>query len=657
MIDYATIQRVKDAADIVDVVREFVTLRKAGANYKGLCPFHNEKTPSFVVTPSKQICKCFGCGKGGDAVHFVMEMEQLSYPEAIKWLGKKYGIEVKDREETDEERQASSVRQSMFAVNDWACSYFENILHNHPDGIAVGMAYLRGRGLRDDIIRRFRLGYSLEQRDALSTEAKSKGYKEEFLTKTGLCFKTDEGRLIDKYRARVIFPIFTVSGNVVGFGGRILSNDKKMAKYINSPDSEIYDKSRELYGLYQSKKAIVKEDRCYLVEGYMDVISMHQSGVENVVASSGTSLTEGQIRLLHRFTKNITVLYDGDAAGIHASLRGIDMLLSEGMNIKVLLLPDGDDPDSFAKKHSPEDFRKYLEDNQTDFITFKTNLLLKDASDDPIKRAQLIEDIVRSISVIPEGIVRQTYAHECARILETGEDLILNEISKQRRLRRQRDAEKKDGVAEGDNTAGEKKQEQKPSDITLTTNQRKDELPEERALIQQIIRHGEYVFTIDAAEEGEEPDSITVTEFIAQELEKDGLKFGNSLYQRILEDAIKVCTAGNIVALQYFLAHPDPEIAKLAGELGMDKEELTKQNKLQYGSEEARLASTVTMIINELKFSYVKRHLKNLELEIQQLSKAGETEACIEKMNEYKEMMEILSSLSYSAGERVVTGR
>lgn len=657
MIDYATIQRVKDAADIVDVVREFVTLRKAGANYKGLCPFHNEKTPSFVVTPSKQICKCFGCGKGGDAVHFIMEVEQLSYPEAIKWLGRKYGIEVKEKEETDEERQASSVRQSMFAVNEWACGYFEHILHGHPDGIAVGMSYFRGRGLRDDIIRRFRLGYSLEQRDALSREATAKGYKQEFLTKTGLCYSTDDGRLIDKYRARVIFPIFTVSGGVVGFGGRILSNDKKMAKYINSPDSEIYDKSRELYGLFQSKKAIVKEDRCYMVEGYMDVISMHQSGVENVVASSGTSLTEGQIRLLHRFTKNITVLYDGDAAGIHASLRGIDMLLSEGMNIKVLLLPDGDDPDSFARKHNAEEFRKYLEENQTDFITFKTNLLLEGAAGDPIKRANLIADIVRSISVIPEGIVRQTYAHECARMLQTDEALILSEITKERRARRQREADKSQGgVAEHgeDETAGTAKH---ASDIELATQQRLEELPEERALIQQIVRYGDYTFNLDADAGGAEGKEISIAEFVAQEFENDGIQFSNPLYRRVLGEALKACASGGVKALPYFLAHPDPEISGLAGELGMDKEELTPLNKVQYGNEEERLAPTVTMIISELKFSYVKRQLKRLEQEIQQLSQSGQMEACFEKMREHKEMMEILSSLSYYAGERVVTGR
>ena len=332
------------AADIVDVVKEFVTLRKAGVNYKGLCPFHNEKTPSFVVSPSKQLCKCFSCGKGGNVVHFVMEHEQMNYPEALRWLAKKYGIEIQEKELTNEERAAQSVRESMFVLNEWANKYFEETLHNHVDGVAIGMAYFRQRGLRDDIIRKFHLGYSLPVRDALAKAALAKGFSEEMLEKTGLCYRTDEGRLLDRYHARVIFPVQTVSGMTVAFGGRTLSADKKVAKYVNSPESEIYSKSRELYGLYLAKHAIVKQNRCYLVEGYMDVIAMHQSGIENVVASSGTSLTEGQIRLIHRFTDNITVLYDGDSAGIHASLRGIDMLLAEGLNVKVLLLPDGDDP-------------------------------------------------------------------------------------------------------------------------------------------------------------------------------------------------------------------------------------------------------------------------------------------------------------------------
>ena len=428
MIDRETIQRVLDAADIVDVVKEFVTLRRAGVNYKGLCPFHNEKTPSFVVSPSKESCKGFSCGKGGNVVHFIMEHEQLTYPEAIKWLGRKYGIEVHDKELTDDERQRESTRESMFVLNEWARDYFSDLLHNNVDGVALGMGYFRQRGFRDDIIRKFQLGYALPARDALAKAALAKGFSEEYLEKTGLCYRTDDGRLLDRYHDRVIFPVHTVSGKVVAFGGRILSSDKKLAKYINSPESEIYSKSHELYGLYLAKQAIVKQGRCYLVEGYTDVISMHQCGIENVVASSGTSLTEGQIRLLHRFTNNITVLYDGDSAGIKASLRGIDMLLAEGLNIKVLLLPDGDDPDSFARKHSAAEYQAYIEQHQVDFIKFKINLLMAEAERDPVKRAEMIRDVVKSVSVIPEGITRQDDVFESAAVLGRGEQPNPNEV-------------------------------------------------------------------------------------------------------------------------------------------------------------------------------------------------------------------------------------
>ncbi len=423
-----------DATDIVDVVKDFVMLRKAGVNYKGLCPFHNEKTPSFVVSPSKQLCKCFSCGKGGNAVHFLMELEQMTYPEAIKWLGNKYGIEVREKELTNEERLLENERESMFILNEWAGKYFTDVLLNDVDGVAQGLKYFRQRGFRDDTIRKFGLGFSPTDRTAMGHAALARGYRREYLLKTGLCYETDDHRLVDRYHGRVIFPVHTVSGKIVAFGGRILSSDKSVAKYVNSPESLIYSKSHQLYGLYQAKQAIVKAGCCYLVEGYTDVISMHQSGVENVVASSGTSLTEGQIRLLHRFTDHITVLYDGDAAGIKASLRGIDMLLKEGLTIKVLLLPDGEDPDSFARAHSAAEFRQYIETHQTDFIRFKTRLLLDTlASDDPVQRAALVSDIVRSISVIPDAIVRQMYVSESARLLSVSENLIAYETDKLRR--------------------------------------------------------------------------------------------------------------------------------------------------------------------------------------------------------------------------------
>lgn len=438
MIDRSTIDRIMAAADIVDVVGEFVTLRRSGANYKGLCPFHDEKTPSFMVSPSKQLCKCFSCGNGGNVVKFVMQHEQMTYPEALKWLGRRYGIEVKEREQTAEQKAAATAREAMFVVNEWARDYFVETLHNNVDGLAIGMSYFRRRGLRDDIIRKFQLGYSLEQRDALAQKAHAKGFEEKYIESTGLCYRTEDGRLLDRYHGRVIFPVHSVSGRIVAFGGRILNQEQKnVGKYVNSPESEIYSKKRELYGLYLAKQAIVKQDRCYLVEGYLDVISMHQSGVENVVASSGTALTPEQVRLIHRFTNNVTVLYDGDAAGIHASLRGIDILLSESLNIKVMLLPEGEDPDSYAQARTPEEFRKDLEENEEDFIQFKANLLLKDAGRDPMKRASVITDLTRSISVIPSDIVRQVYIHDLAGRLNIDESAIVNEVAKEIRKRKE----------------------------------------------------------------------------------------------------------------------------------------------------------------------------------------------------------------------------
>ena len=430
MIDQQTIERIIDAARIQDVVSDYVTLRRRGANMIGLCPFHNEKTPSFSVSPAKGIFKCFGCGKGGNSVHFIMEHEQVGYVEALKYLAAKYHIEVIEKELDAEELAMRNDRESMFLVNDFARTYFVNTLHNHIDGKAIGLSYFRERGFREDIIRKFELGYSLEQRDAFSQAAINKGFKKEYLVRTGLSMENDYGQLSDRFRARVMFPVHSLSGKVVAFGGRILKKDDKMAKYVNSPESDIYHKSNELYGIFFAKKAIVQQDRCFLVEGYTDVISMHQNGIENVVASSGTSLTPGQIRMIHRFTDNVTVIYDGDPAGIKASLRGIDLLLEEGMNIKVLLLPDGDDPDSFARKHSADAFIDFVEANSSDFIRFKTRLLMADAGNDPVKRAALIGDIVRSISLIPNQVIRAEYVKECGNLLSVDEALLYFEINK-----------------------------------------------------------------------------------------------------------------------------------------------------------------------------------------------------------------------------------
>ncbi len=446
MIDRATIDRILDAAQIYEVVSDFITLRKRGVNYVGLCPFHEDTTPSFYVSPAKGLCKCFACGKGGNAVHFIMEHEQMSYYEALRYLAKKYGIEVKERELSREEKIAQSERESLFLINQFARDHFCSTLHNHPEGRNVGMAYLRNRGFRDDIIERFQLGYCLESKHALADEALQKGYKRDYLLKTGLCYEREDHSLTDRFWGRVIFPVHTLSGKVVAFGGRVLAKGTKgiKVKYVNSPESEIYHKSNELYGIYFAKQAIVKHDRCYLVEGYTDVISMYQSGVENVVASSGTALTHGQIRMIHRFTSNMTILYDGDEAGIKASLRGIDLLLEEGMNIKVCLLPDGDDPDSFARKHSAEDFRNYIAEHETDFIRFKTRLLKDEMGRDPQQRVELISSVVQSISVIPDAIARDVYIHDCSQMLEVNDKLLVQEVAVRRERKAELDAERRE---------------------------------------------------------------------------------------------------------------------------------------------------------------------------------------------------------------------
>ena len=435
MIDRNTIEQIMDAAKIEEVVSDFVALRRRGVNMIGLCPFHNEKTPSFTVSPAKNLYKCFGCGKGGKPVHFIMEHEQMSYPDALRWLAKKYHIEIKERELTDEERQAQNIRESMFVINEYAQQFFVDTLHTTQEGEAIGLGYLHRRGLRSETIKKFGLGYSPEKRDTFATTAVKNGYNAELIAKTGVCYSTEDGRLVDRFWGRVIFPVHTISGKVVAFGGRILQNNPKAAKYVNSPESEIYHKSDHLYGLYFAKQAIMQHDRCILVEGYLDVISMHQSGIQNVVASSGTSLTTGQIRLIHRFTNNITLLYDGDKAGIKASLRGIDMLLEEGININVVLLPDGEDPDSYAQSHSTEEFEEYLKRNSVDFIQFKTNLLMDEVGDDPIRRAGLIGDIVKSIAVIPNDILRSEYIKRCSDMLKVSEQLLVSETAKIRMKR------------------------------------------------------------------------------------------------------------------------------------------------------------------------------------------------------------------------------
>lgn len=642
MIDQSTIDRILDAAQIVDVVSEFVTLRKRGVNYIGLCPFHNEKTPSFSVSPSKGVCKCFSCGKGGNVVHFIMEHEQLSYYEALKWLAKKYNIEIKERELTDAEKQAQSLRESLFVVNQFASEYFQDILYNHIDGQRIGMTYLRSRGFRDDIIRKFQLGYSTDAPDGLARAAAQKGFREEFLEKTGLCYKKDNGTLHDRFWGRVIFPVHTLSGKVVAFGGRVLSSATKnvQMKYVNSPESEIYHKSRELYGMYFAKQAIVRQDCCFLVEGYTDVISMHQSGIENVVSSSGTALTSDQIRLIHRFTNNITLLYDGDGAGIKASLRGIDMLLEEGMNIKVCLLPDGDDPDSFARKHNATDYQAYINAHEVDFIRFKTNLLLEEAGRDPIKRAGLISSIVRSISVIPDAIIRSVYIRECSQLLQMEEKILVEATAKligqaretkfkeeqRRREREQRrlavgNAAPPAPAAQGADPAfpaepypsfpmpeaGLPSAPPLPPEVPEALSaEEASRLPSEVPPMEAVDIPDAYSSFIpltgneqtifyakeeelirvlirygekvmcDVEDEEGNLRSLTVIECISFSLKEDELQFHDATHRRILKEAEEHLHDAHFTAERYFMTHPDPQVSKLAVDMVSERYQLSK---------------------------------------------------------------------------------
>lgn len=572
MIDRPTIAKIMDATKIEEVVSEFVTLKKRGINYVGLCPFHNDSNPSFSVSPTRGICHCFTCGKGGNAINFLMELEQMTYPDALRWLAKKYKIEIQERELTNEEKQRESERESMFIVNDWAAKYFQDILLHDVDGIAIGMAYFRGRGFRDDIIRKFQLGFALPKRTALAEAAKAAGYNPKYLVDTGLCFKVDkdeagnksgEDKVLDRFSGRAIFPWFSVSGKVVAFGGRVLDSRTKgiSQKYVNSPDSVIYHKERELYGLYQAKKAIAKEDCVFMVEGYTDVISMHQCGIENVVANSGTALSVHQIRLLHRFTSNIVLLYDGDNAGIHAALRGTDMLLEEEMNVKVLFLPDGNDPDSFARSHSAEEFRRYIQENQTDFIQFKTDILLRGVTD-PVKRSQAINSIVESISKIKNQITRASYITDCSHRLGVNEAIIVNALNNFVRngMSEQVKAERRAaGLKDSPVAAAQQAQ----SVMRVVTPL--DKLLEvEGLLVQLIIHHGDQLITVQDVD-GNDVE-VAVAQYISLDLGGDGFKFHNDLYNQIMQEAVEhLEKEDDFVAETYFANHPNPDISRLAG--------------------------------------------------------------------------------------------
>lgn len=715
MIDQATIDRILDAAQIVDVVSEFVTLRRRGVNYIGLCPFHNEKTPSFSVSPSKGLCKCFSCGKGGNVVHFIMEHEQLSYYEALKWLARKYNIEVKERELTEEEKQASNLRESLFVVNQFASEYFQNVLYNVEEGQRIGMTYLRSRGFRDDIIKKFQLGYSTDNRDALARTAIEKGYKPEFLEKTGLCYRKDDGTLRDRFWGRVIFPVHTLSGKVVAFGGRVLNAATKnvQMKYVNSPESEIYHKSRELYGIYFAKQAMVRQDRCFLVEGYTDVISMHQSGIENVVASSGTALTSDQIRLIRRFTNNITVLYDGDGAGIKASIRGIDMLLEEGMNVKVCLLPDGDDPDSFARKHNATEYQAYINDHEVDFIRFKTDLLIEEAGKDPIKKANLITSIVKSISVIPDSITRNVYIRECSEMLRMEERVLVNAVGK---LKEQADENRKKEEQRKEYRARLQAEQQATQQAAVSTPPANaevsgalaslsgadapmesplpgDELPpmpeegsaepsyppvpveddyisfipsegneeklfykQEVDLMRMLIRYGEKVMCMAEDEEGNEIP-VTVAEYIAEGLHNDSLGFHIALHRRVLNECVAHIHDSGFCAERYFVSHLDPEVSKLAAEMASDRYVLSKYHSRgqKIVTDEERLYELIPRLLVDFKLNIVTAELDHiLKALTANPDVSRDTKSAAEIMQRYKQLHEVRIVLARHAGDRVV---
>ena len=697
MIDRLTIDKIMDATNIVDVVGEFVTLRKAGVNYKGLCPFHDDKTPSFMVSPSKQICKCFACGEGGTAINFLMKHEQITYPEALRWLAKKYNIEIQEKELTDEEKKQQSDRESMFIVNEWAMKYFEDILKNDPDGIAIGKQYFRSRGIRDDIIAKFNLGFALPKRDALATAARKAGYQLEFLVKTGLCFERKthpqplpsregsddsqgdnsadrhttplpiregqgEGLLIDRYAGRVIFPWLNVSGKVVAFGGRLLDSRTKgvQQKYVNSPDSEIYHKERELYGLYQAKKAIAKEDRVYMVEGYTDVIAMHQCGIENVVANSGTALSVHQIKLLRRFTQNITLLYDGDEAGIHAAMRGTDMLLAEGMNIKVLLLPDGDDPDSFSKKHSAQEFKDYIEKNATDFISFKTRLTVENVTD-PVKRSEAIGGIVKSISVIPDQILRSTYLSELSQRMGIKEQTLLNSMNgmiskeieeKEKERERMNRGNGGTEVRGPENTSEAESNLAPPHPRTFVppTLNNSPSAEIERLLIQSVIRDGEKVIYEGIETEDGQTINLTVAQYIAYDLGQDGLSFHDDRYNQILSEAAAHSGEEGFKAEDYFKRHPDIAISSLAADLAIDRHQLTPG--FQPKEREGGLRQRVLHLVLDLRMDIIEKRLKEIQAQLKTVG--SDMERMKQLLEEFKETQQIRDALARQLGNDVI---
>ncbi len=647
MIDRQTIERILDAAQIVDVVQEFVPLKKRGVNYLGLCPFHNEKTPSFTVSPSKEIFKCFGCGKVGNSVNFIMEHEHLTYPEALKYLARKYHIEVVEKERSPEEIEKQNERESLLVVTAYAARQFtENLLHS-DEGINIGLAYFRERGFRQETVKKFELGYSFEQRDAFTKKALEDGYKEDFLVKTGLSIRHEE-RIFDRFSGRVMFPIHSLSGQVLGFGGRILKSDARTAKYLNSPESEIYHKSKIVYGIFQARRAIMQEDKCFLVEGYTDVMSLHEVGIENVVASSGTSLTQEQVRLLKRFTPNITILYDGDAAGIKASLRGIDLVLEEGMNVKIVLLPDGEDPDSYSKKVSNSDFTKYIKDHETDFIRFKTQLLLAESNNDPVLKANLIRDVVRSIAVIPETIIRTVYIKECSMVLEVAEPVLYNEVNK---LRQQKSFQERNKYPGPEDLPVPPVQSVKPVQFKTVTYYSEKEII--RLLLKYSSRELERILR---KEDGKE-EIITVLDYIVKEITTDELSFDDPVCARIFADFRFYSDQGLFPGDKHFVKHEDPDISRLSADLLSDSHELSriwKDKQTFVETEEMKLKDIVPDAVLKFKSDKIIAARKEIMTLLEEAAKEGDNDKILSLQKRYNTLSSALGIISKQLGNRIL---
>ncbi len=647
MIDHATIERILDAAEISDVVSDFVTLRKRGVNLLGLCPFHNEKTPSFTVSPTKGIFKCFGCGKGGNAVNFIMEHENLTYPEALKWLARKYHIEVVEQEETEEEKQLKDERESLMIVSSFAQKYFARYLWEENEGRTIGLSYFRERSFRDDILKKFEVGYAPDGKTPFTDAAQREGYKIDFLEKTGLTIKRDDW-LRDRFAGRVIFPIHNIAGRVVAFGGRILKEDKTTAKYLNSPESEIYHKSKILYGIFQAKREIAKTDKCFLVEGYTDVLSMHQAGIENVVASSGTALTSEQIRLIKRFTPNITIIYDGDEAGIKASLRGIDLVLEEGMNVKVLLLPDGEDPDSFAKKMGASGFQAHIKENETDFIQFKTRLLLNETENDPVAKARLIADVIRSVAVIPDTITRSVYIKECSKLLNVNEDVLYTEVRKQKR--KLNEDFKKSELRESRKVAAPQPRIPEKEDVS-------DLMEEELVFLRFLLKHCNAPLFEVEVENQNETQLIRVGEYMVEELEKDDLVSENVLFEQIFDEVKINLNNPEFLPWKFFIYHPNSEISKLATDLLSEK--FIESNIWKKGggfteAEEDILDLLIPKVINEYKAQKIRKMLPIIEEEINAAFKNNDFDKVIDEQSKYMNLKRVQKDLSDKLGNRTI---